>query len=132
MQYLCALSECNRVNYSLFVALRNYKMHTRNNFLIHFKYADKIFEWNDPEEIIDKLKTDCKESQNCTWVVKFPFKTNKDQLKFVNTFEELKKVIVKNYDLLKSRLSFLVIWNSEGSSFWQLFTKSRLITKIKL
>ena len=105
LMYLTALKEHDRINYSLFIALKNYKMYSnKNNNKIYGKYSEVIFQWNDPEEVIEKLKNECPESSYCTWVVKYPFKTNHDQLRYVRNYEDLKEVIKVNYNTQETGL----------------------------
>ena len=106
LMYLSALKEHDRINHTLIIALKNYNMYLKkDNKLIYGKYSEVIFEWHDPQEVIEKLKDCCPEYLDCTWVVKYPCKTNHDQLRYVNNFKDLKEVITQNYNSQETGLS---------------------------
>lgn len=93
MHYILSLKEISIP--SLFVAMNNFDVHEESNSsatnLIYFD-KNKIFRWNNTDEVIAKLK-ELGFTDEQFWVLKFPFKTNKDCMKYALGFEALAEVI---------------------------------------
>lgn len=99
INYLSALRESDRINFTLPVALRSFYDYSSDERHLVLNAGCKILTWRNCDQIIDELQRVCNEAGKCTWVLKFPFMTNGDNIKYCKDYETLKIRIFDAVDI---------------------------------
>lgn len=98
LNYLSALRDADRISYTMAIELSSFRTYSRHQQMLVFPFDSIVFQWNNCEEIIYDLQQNCQEAGLCKWVLKFPFMTNGNNIKYCKDFESLTDRILECND----------------------------------
>lgn len=95
------LSAVTHINFTLAIELQSLQLYTDHQKRLIFPSDSVVFQWSDCNQIINELTRytrRCKESDMVKWVLKFPFRTNCDNMKWCEDYPTLTKRIIECND----------------------------------